>query len=341
MSEQHEQINSTEQVDLESIKMPLRLSAILPAFADGLSNQEIAEQLPSLRPTSINVYIGDIRAIFGTETREEAVIKAKQYLELLDAKQPQAQLLKSERDVLEGFVHGFNKGEISQQLGISSTEVSHISDALFSKLGVGNRIEAARVASNHNLLETWQPNSELPEPENEAQYGEDSPEETLAEIVGKNLGALRQGDKPGMIPWHAKGHNDTGEALRSVSMAQKDRLRTLELKTREIVGTLVQRELINFPELKADEYGLVEPGIGGSLPPGVKNMLVSRGVIERGQNPGITGIVYAMFDRTKKGPVRRAIDALDSNDEVAKTIKKASNIALQEALIAYIDNQKA
>jgi DNA-binding NarL/FixJ family response regulator len=314
MSEQHEQINSTEKVDLESIKMPLRLSAILPAFADGLSNQEIAEQLPSLRPTSINVYIGDIRAIFGTETREEAVIKAKQYLELLDAKQPQAQLLKSERDVLEGFVHGFNKGEISQQLGISSTEVSHISDALFSKLGVGNRIEAARVASNHNLLETWQPNSELPEPENEAQYGEDSPEETLA---------------------------DTGEALRSVSMAQKDRLRTLELKTREIVGTLVQRELINFPELKADEYGLVEPGIGGSLPPGVKNMLVSRGVIERGQNPGITGIVYAMFDRTKKGPVRRAIDALDSNDEVAKTIKKASNIALQEALIAYIDNQKA
>ena len=58
-----------------------------------------------------------------------------------------------ERDVLALLVSGLSNLEISQQLSISIPTVKYHLTSIFAKLGARNRVEAATIALEHNLVD--------------------------------------------------------------------------------------------------------------------------------------------------------------------------------------------
>ena len=58
-----------------------------------------------------------------------------------------------EREVLASLVDGSSNLEISEQLSISMATVKYHLTNIFSKLGAKNRVEAATIALEHNLVE--------------------------------------------------------------------------------------------------------------------------------------------------------------------------------------------
>lgn len=62
-------------------------------------------------------------------------------------------LTQREREILKHVVAGKNNGEIAALLVISVSTVKFHISSIFNKLGVTNRVEAARVAMQHNLLD--------------------------------------------------------------------------------------------------------------------------------------------------------------------------------------------
>jgi len=66
---------------------------------------------------------------------------------------PGSDLTDSERKILAALVKGMSNQEISDQLSISVATVKYHLTNIYSKIGVRNRVEAARLAMNHNMLE--------------------------------------------------------------------------------------------------------------------------------------------------------------------------------------------
>ena len=62
-------------------------------------------------------------------------------------------LTEREREVLALLVRGLSNLEISQQLSISMATVKYHLTNIFSKLGARNRVDAATIALEHNLVE--------------------------------------------------------------------------------------------------------------------------------------------------------------------------------------------
>ena len=61
-------------------------------------------------------------------------------------------LTEKEREILAFLVKGLSNQEISNQLHISISTVKYHTANIFSKLGVRNRVEAATIALEHNLV---------------------------------------------------------------------------------------------------------------------------------------------------------------------------------------------
>jgi len=62
-------------------------------------------------------------------------------------------LTEKEREILPFLVKGFSNQEISAQLSISLATVKFHLNNIFTKLGAKNRVEAATIALEHNLVE--------------------------------------------------------------------------------------------------------------------------------------------------------------------------------------------
>ncbi len=64
-----------------------------------------------------------------------------------------ASLTQREREVLLTIAKGYRNKQIAQELGISEVTVRHHLTAIFSKLGVGDRLELVVYAHSHGLVE--------------------------------------------------------------------------------------------------------------------------------------------------------------------------------------------
>jgi NarL family two-component system response regulator LiaR len=62
-------------------------------------------------------------------------------------------LTEREREILALLVKGLSNLEISRQLNISTATVKYHLTNIFSKLGAKNRVEAATIALEHNLVD--------------------------------------------------------------------------------------------------------------------------------------------------------------------------------------------
>ena len=62
-------------------------------------------------------------------------------------------LTKREREVLGGIARDLSNAEIARSLGIAPATVKAHITAIFQKLGVANRTEAARVAQDLDLID--------------------------------------------------------------------------------------------------------------------------------------------------------------------------------------------
>ena len=80
-----------------------------------------------------------------------------------DTPDPQVSLTRRERDILRLIAQGLSNKEIAAQLHLSEKTVRNRLSEIFSKLGVGNRTQAAIWAREHGLGSGQHEQSENPE----------------------------------------------------------------------------------------------------------------------------------------------------------------------------------
>ena len=72
--------------------------------------------------------------------------------EIIASDEPVQDLTPHQLDILESIVRGLTNADIALQFGVSENTVRKATSAIFSKLGVANRTEAAALALRKNLV---------------------------------------------------------------------------------------------------------------------------------------------------------------------------------------------
>ena len=72
--------------------------------------------------------------------------------EIIDSDPPILDLTEHQLDMLTSIVRGFTNTEIAKQFGVSENTIRKATSAIFAKLGVANRTEAASVAISKQLV---------------------------------------------------------------------------------------------------------------------------------------------------------------------------------------------
>ena len=72
--------------------------------------------------------------------------------EIIDSDPPILDLTEHQLDMLASIVRGFTNTEIAKQFGVSENTIRKATSAIFAKLGVANRTEAASVAISKQLV---------------------------------------------------------------------------------------------------------------------------------------------------------------------------------------------
>lgn len=72
--------------------------------------------------------------------------------EIIANEEPKPNLTPHQLDILSSIVRGLTNADIALQFGISENTVRKAASAIFSKLGVANRTEAAAMALRNNLV---------------------------------------------------------------------------------------------------------------------------------------------------------------------------------------------
>ena len=77
---------------------------------------------------------------------------ASEINEIIDSDPPILDLTEHQLDMLTSIVRGFTNTEIAKQFGVSENTIRKATSAIFAKLGVANRTEAASVAISKQLV---------------------------------------------------------------------------------------------------------------------------------------------------------------------------------------------
>jgi len=180
--------NGAQAVELAQKTKPdlVLMDLKMPGMNGIQATQAIREQLPDTRVLVLTTYEDDewvfdairsgaagymlkdtprdrlIPAIKGTvagETHIDPVVAGKLFKHIAQERMEQpesflaAELSEREREVLQLIAYGFSNAEIAQKLHLSDGTVRNYVSALFAKLGVSDRTQAAVLALRYGIVE--------------------------------------------------------------------------------------------------------------------------------------------------------------------------------------------
>ena len=152
------------QVDCRNVRLGPRQHAVLQLVVEGLTNDQIGQRLGTSAQTAKN-HIAVIYKKLGARNRAHATRLVLEFglldrppLEIPPAQQrtrrePRGLLTKRQRDVLELLTQGLEQPQIAQRLGVAPSTVKEHVRALYSKLGVHNRLRASERALELGLVD--------------------------------------------------------------------------------------------------------------------------------------------------------------------------------------------